>query len=221
MRKRLARFKNVILDILYPRECVCLFCGKENVLTDKHICTECEKLLEIPPMRTVKGLDGVFVGLVYEGNAAECIKAFKYGGRRENAYPLAEFLQLPEDFAADFIVPVPIHWQRRLKRGYNQCELLADMLSERCGIPVNRSLLKKCRRTETQVRTKPELRHTNLAGSFSASDCKGLTLLLVDDVITTGSTLTECAKTLRAAGAKAVYGVCTASRQIKNSIEKN
>ena len=99
--------------------------------------------------------------------------------------------------AYDAVVPVPIHWFRRNERGFNQSELLAESFEN-----VRPELLKRSKYTRQQVGLSPAVRRENLAGAFRASkEVQGMSILLIDDVVTTGSTARECAFALRNAGA--------------------
>lgn len=106
------------------------------------------------------------------------------------------------------VVPVPLHWWRRWTRGYNQSEVLADALAERLGVPCQRSWLRRTRSTPPQTRQSPTGRWENMRGAFQATagvGLKGQSVLLVDDVLTTGSTCSEAARALRLAGAARVH----------------
>ena len=120
--------------------------------------------------------------------------------------PLGEFLSaaLPRDEAFDQVTPVPLHWWRRWERGFNQSELLALTLQKRCGIPTVRAL-RRIRRTESQAGLSNTARRKNVAAAFECrADVRGKRVLLIDDVMTTGSTAAACAAALKRAGAKRV-----------------
>ncbi|AYO29918.1 ComF family protein [Biomaibacter acetigenes] len=153
----------------------------------------------------------------YEGVLRELIHRFKYGGRRE----LAEFLggrmvQTLEHIswpAFDYIVPVPLHIKRERERGFNQAYLLAFVVNRHTGVPIFRGFI-RIKPTEHQTLLDKSLREQNLTGAFEVVDkarLKGKTLLLIDDVYTTGSTADECSKTLINAGADSVF-VLTCAR---------
>ena len=111
------------------------------------------------------------------------------------------------DINFDFVTFVPLSKRRYRKRGYNQAELLALKIADRLSIPCLKSL-NKIRETETQRGASAKERRVNLFGAFDlvdGFDIDGKTVLLVDDVKTTGSTLNECSEILKAYGAKAVY----------------
>ncbi len=106
---------------------------------------------------------------------------------------------------ADLVVPVPLHWARRWKRGYNQAEVIAGALAEILGVPMRTDILERRKRTKTQVKISIEEKGRNVSGAFEATEtARTMTagsvrhILLVDDVFTTGSTLEACHNALRA-----------------------
>jgi ComF family protein len=113
---------------------------------------------------------------------------------------------LPRSVAegTDAIVPVPVSGKRLRSRGYNQSALLARHIARETGIPVMETLLRRVKETPPQARAESEAeRRQNVIGAFAASgQAAGMRVLLVDDVMTTGSTLNACAATLKNAGAK-------------------
>lgn len=146
----------------------------------------------------------------YEGSIRNAIHRFKYNGQTY----LAKFFGRQMGLAwqanhgmahPEIIVPVPLHWTRRLSRGYNQTELICANLSKDLALPVVHGL-KRRRATDHQARKKSSQRRTNLRGAFSgnATLVKGRDVLLVDDVFTTGATLAECTNALLRAGAREV-----------------
>jgi ComF family protein len=110
--------------------------------------------------------------------------------------------------AADVVIPVPIHWSRRFHRGFNQSELLCEAMESTIVKP---KALRRIRATRPQVGLTPEERRHNLQNAFACqADVSGKKVLLVDDVITTGHTVGECAKTLKNAGALEVTAIAFA-----------
>jgi ComF family protein len=155
----------------------------------------------------------------------EAIHAFKYEAQTALAPLLARYLvavyaeppwstlatgsALPQAITA--VVPVPLHKERLAERGYNQSELLAAHFCRVVGLPLQPAWLARVRETRQQVGLAPGERQSNVAGAFAASgDVAGQSLLLIDDVYTTGATLRACAQAARAAGAHAVYGLTLA-----------
>ena len=156
---------------------------------------------------------------LYEDRLLQLIHLFKYGRMRPlarvlggwlaNAYPRLEHF--------DALVPMPLHWWKRMQRGFNQSDLLARELSRRVGVPVL-NVARRRRRTATQASLTPAQRRDNVRGAFDVpvpAQLRGLSLLLVDDVMTTGSTVNACAKALKQAGAArvCVLTVARAGRQ--------
>jgi ComF family protein len=117
---------------------------------------------------------------------------------------------------ADLIVPVPMFWRRRLKRGKNNPDLLAGCLAKSLGVPLRRGVLVRRRNTEPQAGLPPSRRFQNMPGAFRVrrpGAVKGARVLLVDDVLTTGATCSEAAKMLKKAGAAMVAVAVVARAQ--------
>lgn len=142
------------------------------------------------------------------GTGSAIVHALKYRGWHAVARDMAERMarvSWPDAMAADkALVPVPLSTSRTRERGFNQSERLAHFLGARWNVPVWGDVLERTRATETQTLLSPGERLANVAGAFRATDASRLRnahLILVDDVVTTGSTLNACAETLFAAGA--------------------
>ena len=142
----------------------------------------------------------------YTGPLRRSVRALKYGGSREVAGALGRALAagVPPFWAPQAVCAVPLHPARQRGRGYNQAELLARALAAELGVPC-RPLLRRTRSTRQQARLHAGERRANLAGAFEASGPAPPRVLLIDDVLTTGSTLAECERVLRAAGAGQVF----------------
>ncbi len=156
----------------------------------------------------LRGFDAAYSFGSYEGLLREWIHLYKYGRVKTMQRPLGDVLApaLPRDERFDCAVPVPLHWRRRWQRGFNQSDLLARGIARRCGIPVIRALRRK-RFTATQTGLSNSARRRNVAAAFEVRRGKrieGKRVLLVDDVMTTGSTAAACAGALRRAGAARV-----------------
>ncbi|NJD69578.1 MAG: hypothetical protein C3F12_06045 [Candidatus Methylomirabilota bacterium] len=153
-----------------------------------------------------------------DGTMREAILLLKYGGRRTLARHLGRLmveaagrLFNPHEF--DLLIPVPLHRGRERARGYNQAALLAGEVGRGFGLRVGRRILRRVRATDTQNGGRRE-REDNVKGAFTVTRperVKDRRLLLIDDVLTTGATAGECAKTLLVAGAAKV-GVYTLAR---------
>lgn len=146
----------------------------------------------------------------YEGVARKMVIALKFSDGVHLAPHMAKMM-LGADGGliakADIIAPVPLHFWRKFHRKYNQASLLALNIARQSGKTYEPLLLKRNKRTQQQTRLHRKDRKANVAGAFvtSKADIKGKTILLVDDVMTTGSTISACAKTLKEQGAKTVY----------------
>jgi len=140
------------------------------------------------------------------------VHALKYGGLDYLAPLMAEemlhrFAQLPELAMADLIVPVPLHRFKLRQRGYNQSELLAQHFAHCIGLPFCGNCLVRVRNTPSQTTLGRAGRLQNMTGAFACvrpEVVKGKTVLLIDDVATTGATLEGCAQALKQGGAKQV-----------------
>jgi ComF family protein len=199
-----------LLDALYPRDVACFACNREARVDQHGLCEECAPrihtagVLDGPP-----GMSGLYAAFWYEEPLHPAVYRFKYGGAKYLAWHFASCMQLPQDWRVDAVVPVPLSARRQRERGYNQSGLIARMLSERYGFPTEPALLARVRDTAVQAGLSAGLRAQNVEGAFVASPAaKGRALLLVDDVVTTGSTLSACAATLLKAGAAQIYAAC-------------
>jgi ComF family protein len=152
--------------------------------------------------------------LLFTRTLREIIHHLKYADRVSLANPLGDILREcleREPFSGDLIIPVPLHRSRERKRGFNQAELIAARLRR----PVDKRLLRRRKNTGSQTGLGRSERRRNLAGAFEVrGELKG-TVIVVDDVYTTGSTMNEIARTLKRAGAERVE-VLTVARVAKD-----
>lgn len=222
-----------LLDLIYPPKCLvcqtlnplylCESCISKIEPVPKPYCPTCGHPLRDAACHNCAGRPRSFhaaraVGS-FEGVLREAVHEFKYKGARVLADPLADlllrFLSDASRFnwrKADCIAPVPIHPIRRRLRGYNQSELLARRLGELTGLPLVNAAV-RTRHTRPQVELSGDERRANVKGAFGVPDpslVKDRTILLVDDVATTCSTIYECSLSLLSAGASRVYVVCLA-----------
>lgn len=161
--------------------------------------------------RPNRHINRIFGAARYDGAIAQAIKLFKFYDKRRLVRPLAELLG---DFAQreldidryDLIIPVPLHPVRERLRGYNQSRLLASAIAHDFPNAALDESLRRIRPTRVQSRLEAEARKANVRGAFAVigDTCKGKRILLIDDVITTASTVTECAAALRRARAAQV-----------------
>jgi ComF family protein len=142
---------------------------------------------------------------LYEGVLAEGIHQFKFHRVRRLSKPLGSFLLCLDIPDADGIIPVPLTKKGLIRRGFNQSLLLAHIIARRTGIALCMESLFKVKETPPQVGLSARERITNLRNAFDVrGNLKDMSLLLVDDVITTGATVRECSRMLMKAGAKEV-----------------
>jgi ComF family protein len=149
--------------------------------------------------------DGVYSLGAYQGRLRELIHLFKYAGIRSLAGPLGVWLAeaCPRQQSYDAIVSVPLHWTRRWKRGFNQSEMLGAELQRHLGVRMLR-LLRRRKATPSQAGSTAAARRRNLRGAFAVrapEQVRGKSILLVDDVFTTGATAAAAAAALKRAGA--------------------
>lgn len=199
---------------LLPAAGRCPGCGGIND-SALAVCPGCMEF----PMRTY--IDAVAV-MEYSGAGREMIRDMKFRNRPEFARPLAMLAVEKLNESAmpfDVIVPIPLHWQRKLRRSYNQSELIASLIAAGTGKPLIHGL-KKIQPTPRQAGLKRELRLKNLKRSLTVNDRSfaGKQILLVDDVLTTGTTLSTAADILMKNGAAAVRIICCARTPLKRSL---
>lgn len=202
-------------ELLLPA--VCCSCGRECI-EDGVLCAPCIELARgakvDPPCP--RGLEEIACGPEVVAPVRALVHALKYSGVRKAAPQLVELASgmVPETFfpTGAVLVPIPLHPHRKRERGYNQSELIAHQWAHRRGMTVERTWVRRLRETGTQTRLSALQRAENLLGAFEVTRAfrPGVPIVLVDDVLTTGSTLTACAARLLAAGAPSVRGVCVA-----------
>ena len=191
---------------------LCPLCGRFLEGPDEaHACARC---LENPPSFSLHRSCGA-----YGGALKEVILLFKYRKCAPLGRPLARFADAalgPEPglwASAELLVPVPLHPSRRRERGFNQSKILARELARLKGLDVLDGCLAKVRNAPAQAGLRAAERERNVVGAYAVRRpvrLRGRTLILVDDVTTTGATLRECARVLKAAGAKEVRAVTLA-----------
>ncbi len=221
----------------------CRYCG-ELLSKDEHLCKECSENLPVIKGEKCKycgaeksrcdckkhklGFDGITAPFYYENGIKACIHNFKFNRKIYLASILTEDMAntVKEDFGEkhfDLICFVPFSPIQKLTRYYNQSELLAEELSKSLKIPLERIMV-KCFETKTQHTMSRRQRKGNVFGVYdikNGADVKGKTILLVDDVKTSGSTLDDCAVILKIRGAKEVYCVTAAIAVFKRETKKD
>jgi len=241
---------NSIWKLLFPVKDICLFCLENSPSAEHaEICSKCvEKIVQISEDNKACSRCGYFMGenncpncrtwtemslrvssvVPHEGMFRELIYDLKYNGRKDLAEPIGYLmacrlkkLGFIEKIRA--VVPVPLYFSRQSERGYNQSLLLAKVVAEELGKPLWADALAREHFHHPQMVLSREERMKNIKGAFKYSQEKkmsGSTILLVDDIITTGATLLACADVLRQAGAAEVYGVTWAAGYNVKMMEK-
>jgi ComF family protein len=190
---------------------LCTVCGAPFATEagQDHTCGAC---LTHTPFHTCRS------ATLFAGPVQELIHRFKYGSRVHLCHPLglltaAALATFCIEAAPDLIVPVPLHRKRLRQRGYNQSQLLGEVLEKRWRVPLEIGNLRRVRWTEPQTSLDATDRVMNVRGAFAVKDprrLKGKRVLLVDDVLTTGSTMRACVEALREAGVAGFFAVTIA-----------
>jgi len=219
-----------LLDFVYPP--LCFTCGARVDEGSVRICPACWG-----SMRTVMPSDPVWVEIAgklrdglqvdellscflfeKQGPLQGIIHLLKYQGMKSFGRVLGreigrKVLADPAYRGADLLVPVPLHKRKKRERGYNQCEYLCAGIADVVPIEVGRRVLERTRHTTSQTQLSLADRKANVRGAFrsmSPPAIDGKIVILIDDVITTGSTIDACASVLRRAGARSVLAACVA-----------
>ncbi len=218
-------YLDVLGDLFYPQRCVgcdrrasdvlCRTCFEKLPVIGDPFCERCgmPTAFQTPACEACKNVDFGFHAarspLRYEGVGKEIVHSLKYRGYTRVVEKLMTPLMLDAlgtNARFDAIVPVPLHRSRLRRRGFNQSELMARSLAEKLGTTVS-DTLEVMRRTRDQIKLSATARRENVRGAFRARGPVRGKVLLVDDVFTTGATLSACAETLTQAGASEVRAV--------------
>lgn len=218
IKNLIKKIYNFILDFIFPIEC--LGCNQE----DAYLCPDCLKKIKIyntpPPFEhPLVYLNGIISAADYNQRLLQdVIHHFKFRFIQELAEPLAKILA---EFWQNYngvmvnplIIPVPLNKKRLLERGFNQSELIALLFANRFNYTLLTDVVIRSKNTAHQVGLNKKNRLANVQNAFQITDIdaiKNQTIILIDDVVTTGSTLEEIAKILKAKGAKEVWGLTVA-----------
>ncbi len=227
---QLAGFANELIGLIYPSKC--LICDETQTSPLTHLlCENCLAKIAAQPLPDAEliaekrggivgsHLDEIYAGWFYDASMQLIIHAFKYRRRpslsRVLGNMLAQRLQndLTPKISQATLVPVPLHRRRGRHRGFNQSILLAQAVAQAWNMAVLPRGLERTRFTKPQAKLDAAARLENVKDAFafsSKSSLQGLTVLLVDDVFTTGATMNACAAVLKSAGAARVIGLALA-----------
>lgn len=217
---------NKIIEFIYPN--VCGFCNK--IISKEYTCKNCQEKLkyiyesENQFVSVSSSFDMLICAYKYKGIVRTKILQYKFKNKKYLYCSLSErLLKLLMKYIneIDFIIPVPIHCIRSFKRGYNQSELIADFISEKTNIKLLNNVIKKVKNTKPQSLLSASKRKNNIYNAYKVKNSKLIdnkTILLIDDIYTTGATVNECAKVLKENGAKkiivATIAKATAEKQV-------
>ncbi|OGE79712.1 MAG: hypothetical protein A2660_03015 [Candidatus Doudnabacteria bacterium RIFCSPHIGHO2_01_FULL_45_18] len=225
--KLFKKLGQAILDLVFPIACLvcsvdgtylCQKCHDKLARLAKQKCLVCQKPSPFgkthPECRTKNSVDGAIAALDYKNrDVQKIIETFKYNFVSDLAVPLSELLveaiksqNLSEYFQDFIIVPIPLHTRRHNWRGFNQALLLSQTLSEHLNIPLQDQLVRRHKFTKPQTTLNAEARKKNIENAFELSgNPENKKILLVDDVVTSGSTANELAKLLKRGKAAEVW----------------
>ena len=223
------------VDFIYPPQCIqcrkigyriCPTCWQQRIYFSEEICdicgsplrknSRCEKCVT-----TSQSPDKIRSLGPYRGILRNYILAMKF--KRDLGLPeliLPDLVALMErsNFSFDYLIPVPLSKKRLKQRGYNQVAVWGVPLGKMIGSPLNTTILTQNKETTSQVSLSADERWKNIHGAFSVNtdQIRGKNIVILDDVITTGATLNECARVLRKAGARKIFALTIARSTIKN-----
>ncbi len=234
IKQKIRYVQNKIEDIIYPRRCPvcdevlrfgrgkicakcyhqlsyiheprCKKCGRSIRKFEQEYCYDCSRKKHFF-ISGIALIDNVEAG-------KKSVYAIKYHNKREYVdFYTDEIVKRYSDeiryWQPDILIPVPLHKKKMIKRGYNQAEVIAVSIGMKMGIKVDKKSLKRIVNTKPQKELNDIERRRNLANAFCVNinqkNVKGKSIILIDDIYTTGSTIDECAKVLLKAGAKKVH----------------
>ncbi|WDC84876.1 ComF family protein [Caloramator sp. mosi_1] len=207
---------NCLLDVIFQKPYMCIICGRELTYREVYICDSCQgNFQKVIDLVEIDGQDNIFIDkcrALYEfkGNVRNMVHDLKYKGKIDFAEVIAYLISKNINIDADLITWVPQSKGTYKNRGYNQSEEIAKYLSYFTGIKCEKLLI-RIKETKTQVLLNGLDRWYNVCDAFATiKDLKGLKIVIVDDVVTTGATLNYCAKALKKSGADIVEGICFA-----------
>ena len=203
---------DLFLDLVFPTKCI--LCREFIGPGKPRICPECQNTMPMTEKGSTRKGDffsGCVSALYYEGRVRDAIRRYKFGGAQAYSNAFGELVaeRIYEQYGDDYdiITWVPLSPDRRRRRGYDQTQRIAGNTARRLNRKLVRTLRKRRGVKPQSVTGSPERRKANIAGAYRVIDpqiIQGRRILLIDDIITSGSTLSECAKTLLLAGAEEV-----------------
>ena len=211
------RFLDRLLDLVYPPRCA--LCRRFLMEKETGVCRFCRKKYEGTSVRReLEHVSFCVAPFRYEGQVRESILRYKFHGLTAYGAAYADFLAKCIDesgISCDSITWVPLSRKRLRSRGYDQARILAEATAQRLGLPCERLLEKRVDTRPQSGMGDAERRRENAKGVYACcapEKVSGRRILLIDDIVTTGATLSECALTLKKAGCAEVFAAAAASR---------
>ncbi|MEA2103876.1 MAG: ComF family protein [Candidatus Cloacimonadota bacterium] len=225
---------NQTLDLFYPKYCfvcgeklfendfLCEKCKEKIELTDKNICFICGKN-EIKngicdDCKSKYHFDSVFAALKYNPIIKNLMHNFKYAEFKKlanylGAYLVECLLEYPFISQIDYVIPIPLHKVKKRSRGFNQADLIAEFVANKLNIKFSSTLITRKKFTKSQTKLSKEKRKKNVSGAFCVPNPQilhGKNILLIDDVLTTGSTLSAAVSEILKTGANKIFAATLA-----------
>ena len=217
--KHCGQLMDNLLTLIFPPKCI--ICGNYGSLFCSDCLSSCRKLRRSYTLELKKPHPSlnVFCYFVYERSIRECITHSKYSRKQfavlkeVSKSAVEDMLKRGTNFKADYVLPIPLSLAKKRYRGFNQAEIISQVISKAYAIPDQYSILTRQKDTTAQHRLNKEERLKNMKGAFRViPNVTGKTFLLVDDICTTGATLMEVAQTFYRAGAKKVEAFTLSKR---------
>lgn len=218
---------HLILDLFYPN--TCLLCDQFIGSLNEAICETCREKFEPLPIKDRRnelevsdGIDLAYSGWFFTGGIEDVIHSLKYNDRAklglELGRQLGHLISSNHFKAVDVVTAVPLHKIKHRDRGYNQAEWIGKGVAEQWQIPFSSELLKRNRFTVSQTTLDKEERKANMANAFEVNKLKNYnSIVIVDDVLTTGSTISACAFTLKNAGVETVHALTVSAPIVEDN----
>lgn len=210
----------MVLDLLYRDEAICLFCKDVKEKKISYLCKDCFSLLNFKSeFFDIEYYNGVYSVLEYDRFLKPHLHSYKYENSSYYYKLFGEILAYEIESkdlfkSIDYLIPVPLHRSRKAFRGFNQSELLGEYLEKKLGIKILRNLLIKNKKTKDQHNLNENDRKKNLRDVFHIKDgslIRDRNILVIDDILTTGTTLKNCGEILKKQGPKEIYGLTLAT----------
>ena len=216
-RNNFIDFIDIFLNLIFPPKCV--ICKKNGDI----LCENCFSKIKHFPQQKInppQNIDLMIVCGYYDGILKKLIRKFKFSKQKSLSSYLVRFVEecirdTNYFLSIDLITSVPLYETRLKERGFNQSELIAKQLSNFLNLPYDGNILKRIKETSFMYSLSKNERKKNVKGVFSVSrNLNGLNILLVDDILTTGATLSEIASEIKKHGANSVYALAVAKSVI-------